>query len=254
MSNRRDWRRRFDAASKRKERFSTLSFADVPPLGLPAEGEVPARIGYPGSYPYTRGIHTTGYRGRLWTTRQFAGFGGVDDTNRRFHYLLDQGQDGLSVAFDMPTLMGLDSDAAMSRGEIGHCGVAVDSADDMNRLFEGIPLDKVSVSMTINGPAQVLFAFLLVTAEEQGASWEHLRGTLQNDILKEYIAQKEWIYPPAPHLRLITDMVEFCSGEVPEWNTISISGYHIREAGATASEELAFTLADGFAYVEACQR
>ncbi len=254
MSKSRDWRRRFDAASKRKERFSTLSFADVPPLGLPAEGEVPARIGYPGSYPYTRGIHTTGYRGRLWTTRQFAGFGGVDDTNRRFHYLLDQGQDGLSVAFDMPTLMGLDSDAAMSRGEIGHCGVAVDSADDMNRLFEGIPLDKVSVSMTINGPAQVLFAFLLVTAEEQGASWEHLRGTLQNDILKEYIAQKEWIYPPAPHLRLITDMVEFCSGEVPEWNTISISGYHIREAGATASEELAFTLADGFAYVEACQR
>ncbi len=252
MSDRASWEEAYRAGGLRRDRFTTLSFEDVPALGLPESGEVPAEISYPGFYPYTRGIHATGYRGRLWTIRQFAGFATVEATNERFRYLLEQGQHGVSVAFDMPTLMGLDSDHPMSLGEIGHCGVAIDSVEDMKMLFEGIPLDEVSVSMTINGPAQVLFAFLLVAAEEQGASWTALRGTLQNDILKEYIAQKEWIYPPLPHLRLITDMIEFCMSDVPQWNTISISGYHIREAGATAAQELAFTLADGFAYVEAC--
>jgi len=252
--DRREWQRRYDGAEERKDRFVTLSFQEVPPIGLPSVDEPPERIGYPGAFPFTRGIHTTGYRGKPWTIRQFAGFAGVEDTNARFRHLLEQGQHGVSVAFDMPTLMGLDSDDAMALGEVGHCGVAVDSADDMVRLFEGIPLDRVSVSMTINGPAQMLFAFLLVAAEEQGADWSALRGTLQNDILKEYIAQKEWIFPPEPHLRLITDMIEFCTERVPQWNTISISGYHIREAGATAQQEAAFTLGDGFAYVEACLR
>ena len=248
------WKAEYDASATRKDRFVTLSFEDVPSLGLPANAEVPEKIGYPGSFPYTRGVHATGYRGRLWTQRQFAGFATVGDTNERFRYLLSQGQGGLSVAFDMPTLMGLDADDPRAIGEVGHCGVAVGSADDMAKLFEDIPLGDISVSMTINGPAEVLFAFLLVAAEEQGVDWSSLRGTLQNDILKEYIAQKEWIYPPGPHMRLIVDMVEFCTQHVPQWNTISISGYHIREAGATAAEELAFTLADGFAYVEACQR
>ena len=249
-----DWERAYDEAAKRRVRFLTLSFEEVPALGLPGEGEPPEQVGYPGAYPYTRGIHTTGYRGKPWTIRQFAGFAGVEDTNRRFRHLLAQGQDGLSVAFDMPTLMGIDSDAPRARGEVGHCGVAVDGADDMVGLFDGIPLGEVSVSMTINGPAQVLFAFLLVAAEEQGVGWDRLRGTLQNDILKEYIAQKEWIYPPRPHLRLTTDMMAFCRDHVPQWNTISVSGYHIREAGATAAQEAAFTLADGFAYVEAGMR
>ncbi|MBT8217064.1 MAG: methylmalonyl-CoA mutase, partial [Acidimicrobiia bacterium] len=190
--------------------------------------------------------------GRLWTIRQFAGFASVRETNARFRHLLAEGQHGISVAFDMPTLMGLDSDAERAVGEVGHCGVAVDSADDMGQLMEGIPLDDVSVSMTINGPAQMLFGFLLVAAEDQGVDWRNLQGTLQNDILKEYIAQKEWLFPPEPHLRMIVDQVEFCRDNVPLWNTISISGYHIREAGATAVEELAFTLANGFAYVEAC--
>ncbi len=248
------WEDAFEAGAQRKESFRTLSFDEVTPLGLPAEGEVPDAIGYPGEYPYTRGVHATGYRGRLWTMRQFAGFASVAETNERFRHLLEAGQGGLSVAFDMPTLMGLDADDPMALGEVGHCGVAVSSAEDMVELFDQIPLSDVSVSMTINGPAEVLFAFLLVAAEEQGVDWRRLRGTLQNDILKEYIAQKEWIYPPEPHLRLIVDMIEFCGREVPEWNTISISGYHIREAGATAAEELAFTLADGFAYVEACLR
>ena len=248
------WEDAFEAGAQRKESFRTLSFDEVTPLGLPAEGEVPDAIGYPGEYPYTRGVHATGYRGRLWTMRQFAGFASVAETNERFRHLLEAGQGGLSVAFDMPTLMGLDADDPMALGEVGHCGVAVSSAEDMVELFDQIPLSDVSVSMTINGPAEVLFAFLLVAAEEQGVEWRRLRGTLQNDILKEYIAQKEWIYPPEPHLRLIVDMIEFCGREVPEWNTISISGYHIREAGATAAEELAFTLADGFAYVEACLR
>jgi methylmalonyl-CoA mutase, N-terminal domain len=250
--NREQWEREYRDAPRRRDRWVTLSFEELPAIGLPPDGaEPPDSIGYPGSFPYTRGIHITGYRGKPWTVRQFAGFAGAVDTNARFRKLLEAGQDGLSVAFDMPTLMGLDSDSPRALGEVGHCGVAIDSADDMVDLFEGIPMGDVSVSMTINGPAQVLFAFFLVAAEEQGVRWDSLRGTLQNDILKEYIAQKEWIFPPKPHLRLITDMMEFCAGAVPQWNTISVSGYHIREAGATAQQELAFTLADGFAYVEA---
>ncbi len=252
MTGRRRWEEAYETGSKRRERFLTLSFEEVPPLS--DDGDPDDRIGYPGAYPYTRGIHATGYRGKLWTIRQFAGFAGVADTNQRFRKLLAEGQHGLSVAFDMPTLMGYDSDDDLALGEVGHCGVAIDSADDMAALFESIPLDEVSVSMTINGPAEILFAFLLVAAEEQGVEWSALRGTLQNDILKEYIAQKEWIFPPEPHLRLIVDMVDFCRTQVPQWNTISISGYHIREAGANAPQELAFTLADGFAYVEACLR
>ena len=252
MTGRDEWKHQYEAQPKRRDRFVSLSFQDVP--ALLDDEEVGDHIGYPGAYPYTRGIHATGYRGKLWTIRQFAGFAGVADTNERFRKLLAEGQHGLSVAFDMPTLMGYDSDDPAAFGEVGHCGVAIDSADDMAGLFEAIPLGDVSVSMTINGPAVILFAFLLVAAEEQGVSWETLQGTLQNDILKEYIAQKEWIFPPGPHLRLIVDMVDFCRTEVPQWNTISISGYHIREAGANAQQELAFTLADGFAYVEACLR
>ncbi len=249
-----EWEKAFADGRERRESFDTMSFEEVPPLGVPADAEVPEAIGYPGQFPYTRGVHATGYRGRLWTMRQFAGFASVAETNERFRHLLEAGQGGLSVAFDMPTLMGLDGDDPLAFGEVGHCGVAVSSAEDMVELFDQIPLNDVSVSMTINGPAEVLFAFLLVAAEEQGVDWGKLRGTLQNDILKEYIAQKEWIFPPGPHLRLIVDMIDFCGRKVPEWNTISISGYHIREAGATAAQELAFTLADGFAYVEACMR
>jgi methylmalonyl-CoA mutase N-terminal domain/subunit len=248
------WEQAYRQGRHRKDRFTTMSFEDVPALGTPTDAEPDASIGYPGSFPYTRGIHPSGYRGKLWTMRQFAGFASAEQTNERFHYLLSQGQDGLSVAFDMPTLMGLDADDERSLGEVGHCGVSISSSEDMVDLFAGIPLGDVSVSMTINGPAEVLFAFLLVAAEEQGIDWRRLRGTLQNDILKEYIAQKEWIFPPQPHLRLIVDMIEFCMERVPLWNTISISGYHIREAGATAAQELAFTLADGFAYVEAGMR
>ena len=245
------WRSDFDAAEKRRDKYTTMSFEPVPELGLPTDGNVPENVGFPGRFPYTRGIHASGYRGRLWTMRQFAGFADVDATNERFHKLLDEGQGGLSVAFDMPTLMGYDSDHDLALGEVGHCGVAIDSADDMARLFRGIDLARTSVSMTINGPAQILFAFFLVAAEEQGVEWSALRGTLQNDILKEYIAQKEWVFPPEPHIRLITDQMEWCLTETPRWNTISVSGYHIREAGATAAQELAFTLGDGFAYVEA---
>ncbi|MGA9598272.1 MAG: methylmalonyl-CoA mutase family protein [Acidimicrobiia bacterium] len=250
---RQEWEDAYENGTKRQDAFVTMSFEPVPVLGAPDEPP-PEHIGYPGQYPYTRGVHATGYRGRLWTMRQFAGFASVAETNERFRHLLDAGQGGLSVAFDMPTLMGLDGDDPLSLGEVGHCGVAVSTTADMIDLFDRIPLGDVSVSMTINGPAEVLFAFLLVAAEEQGVAWSRLRGTLQNDILKEYIAQKEWIFPPEPHLRLIVDMIEFCGERVPQWNTISISGYHIREAGATAAEELAFTLADGFAYVEACLR
>lgn len=208
-------------------------------------------LGDPGQYPYTRGIHPTMYRGRLWTMRQFAGFGTPKETNERFHYLLKQGQTGLSVAFDMPTLMGYDSDHPKSLGEVGREGVAVDQVGDMERLFQGIPLDQVSTSMTINGPAPIIWAMYLVTAERQGVPWSAVRGTLQADILKEYIAQKEWIFPPEPSMRLIADMLVFATRETPLWNSISVSGYHIREAGSTAAQELAFTLADGFAYVEA---
>ena len=209
------------------------------------------KLGYPGEFPYTRGIHPTMYRGRLWTMRQFAGFGSAEDTNARFHYLLEHGQTGLSTAFDLPTLMGRDSDDSLARGEVGREGVAIDTLADMEILFRGIPLDRVSTSMTINAPAAVICCMYLAVAEKQGVPFAQLEGTLQNDILKEYIAQKEWIYPPRPSMRIITDLMAFCACSVPKWNTISISGYHIREAGSTAVQELAFTLADGIAYVEA---
>jgi methylmalonyl-CoA mutase N-terminal domain len=206
-------------------------------------------LGVPGSFPYTRGIHHTMYRSRLWTMRQFAGFGTAEDTNRRFKFLLQHGQTGLSVAFDMPTLMGLDSDDPRAHGEVGYCGVAVSSLQDMERLFEDIPLDQVTTSMTINGPAAVLFAMYLAVAEKRGIPLERLGGTLQNDILKEYIAQKEWLFPPIPSLQLITDTIAYCAANVPKWHPVSISGYHIREAGSTAVQELAFTLYDGLTYV-----
>jgi len=209
-------------------------------------------LGDPGVYPFTRGIHPTMYRGRLWTMRQFAGFGTAEETNARFHYLLEHGQTGLSVAFDLPTLLGYDSDHPRARGEVGREGVAVDSLADMERLFEGIPLDRVSTSMTINGPAAILMAMYVVVGEKQGVPPEKLSGTLQNDILKEYIAQKEFIFPPEPSLKLVVDTIEFATRHMPRWNTVSISGYHIREAGSTAVQELAFTLADGLTYVEAC--
>lgn len=209
-------------------------------------------LGFPGEFPFTRGIHKNMYRGRLWTMRQFAGFGTPEDTNKRFKYLLEHGQTGLSVAFDLPTLMGWDADAPMSEGEVGICGVSVSSLVDMEKLFDGIPLGEVSTSMTINSPAAMIFAFYLAVAEKQGVDFKKLRGTLQNDILKEYIAQKEYIFPPRPSMKIIVDMIEYTSKEVPQWNPISISGYHIREAGSTAAQELAFTLADGFAYIEAC--
>jgi methylmalonyl-CoA mutase, N-terminal domain len=210
-----------------------------------------ATLPLPGTYPYTRGIHPNMYRDRLWTMRQFAGFGTASQTNERYKYLLAQGQTGLSVAFDMPTLMGYDSDSPKALGEVGRCGVAIDSLDDMERLFRGIDLGAVTTSMTINGPAAIVFSLYLVAAEKQGVPRHELGGTLQADILKEYIAQKEWIFPPRPHVRIIVDMIKFCTEQMPKWNTVSISGYHIREAGSTAAQELAFTLADGFAYVEA---
>lgn len=209
-------------------------------------------VGYPGEYPYTRGIHHNMYRGKIWTMRQFAGFGTPEDTNQRFKYLLEHGQTGLSTAFDMPTLMGWDADAPLAEGEVGICGVSISSLEDMELLFSGIPLDKVSTSMTINSPAFVVFAYYLAVAEKQGVAFNKLRGTLQNDILKEYIAQKEFIYPPKESMRIITDMIEYCTKEVPQFNPVSVSGYHIREAGSTAAQELAFTLADGFAYIEDC--
>ncbi len=236
-------------------KFTTVSGEPVNPLYSPDDVEkidFLNEINFPGEYPYTRGIHTNGYRGKIWTMRQFAGFGSPEDTNARFKYLLEHGQTGLSVAFDLPTLMGWDSDAQMSEGEVGICGVAVSSLEDMETLFDGIPLDKVSTSMTINSPAAMIFAFYLAFAKKQGVSFDKLRGTLQNDILKEYIAQKEYIFPPRPSMRIITDMIEYCTNEVPQWNPVSISGYHIREAGSTAIQELAYTLADGFAYIEAC--
>ncbi len=208
-------------------------------------------LGFPGEYPYARGIRNNMYRGRLWTMRQFSGMGTPRQTNQRYHFLLNRGQTGLSVAFDLPTLMGWDSDQALSLGEVGICGVAIDSLEDMEILFDRISLDKISTSMTINAPASILLAMYIAVGEKQKVSSEKLTGTVQNDILKEYIAQKEWIFPPEPHMRLITDLIAFCTQHVPKWNTISISGYHIREAGSTAVQELAFTLADGFAYVEA---
>lgn len=236
-------------------KFTSLSGEDVEILYTPEDIQnidYDKDIGYPGEFPYTRAIHHNLYRGKLWTMRQFAGFGTPEDTNKRFKYLLEHGQTGLSVAFDMPTLMGWDSDDELSEGEVGICGVAISSLEDMKVLFDGIPLDKVSTSMTINSPAAMIFAFYLGVAESQGVPFEKLRGTLQNDILKEYIAQKEFIYNPEPSMRIIVDMIEYCKDNVPQFNPISVSGYHIREAGSTAVQELAFTLADGFAYIEAC--
>jgi methylmalonyl-CoA mutase, N-terminal domain len=250
-----DWRRElYEAAPERQgELFSTISGLENEPLYTPerVEIEYDRDLGYPGAYPFTRGVYPSMYRGRLWTMRQFAGFGTAEETNERFRYLLDHGQTGLSTAFDMPTLMGYDSDHPRSLGEVGREGVAVDSLADAETLFQGIPLGEVSTSMTINGPAAMLLAFYVCVAEEQGVSRAELRGTIQTDILKEYIAQKEWIFPPEPSMRLVTDMVEFCARELPRWHPISISGYHIREAGSNAAQELAFTLANGFAYVDA---
>ncbi|HEX9007494.1 MAG TPA: methylmalonyl-CoA mutase family protein, partial [Bacteroidota bacterium] len=242
------------AGTRQGVSFTTVSGEPVQLLYTPddvASINYLSDLGFPGEYPYTRGIHANMYRGRLWTMRQFAGFGTPEDTNERYHYLLSHGQTGLSVAFDLPTLMGRDCDDPMSEGEVGICGVSVSSLADMEVLFKGIALKDISTSMTINAPAAMLLALYLAVAIRQGASPVELRGTIQADILKEYIAQKEWIYPPRPSMRIVTDMVEYCMREMPQWNPISISGYHIREAGSTAVQELAFTLADGFSYVEA---
>jgi methylmalonyl-CoA mutase N-terminal domain/subunit len=245
------WRERYERASKREELFANSS-GDVEPLytALDLASGTHEALPVPGEFPFTRGIHPTGYRGRLWTMRQFAGFGSALDTNRRFKFLLSQGQTGLSVAFDFPTLMGYDSDHPRSEGEVGKTGVAISSLADMETLFDGIPLDQVSTSMTINGPAVILYAFYVAAAEKQGVSPDRIRGTVQNDILKEYMAQHAWCFPIEPALRLIVDCFEWSSANAPQWNTISISGYHIREAGSTAVQELAFTLANGFTYVE----
>jgi methylmalonyl-CoA mutase, N-terminal domain len=244
----------YDSAPERTdELFSTISGIENEPLSTPESVDVDhARdLGYPGEYPFTRGVYPSMYRGRLWTMRQFAGFGTPEETNERFRYLTAHGQTGLSTAFDMPTLMGYDSDHARSLGEVGREGVAVDSLADMETLFGGIPLGDVSTSMTINSPAAIVLAYYVCVGEQQGVSRDKLRGTAQTDILKEYIAQKEWIFPPEPSMRLVVDMIEFCAKEMPLFHPVSISGYHIREAGSTAAQELAFTLADGFAYVEA---
>ncbi|HET9582299.1 MAG TPA: methylmalonyl-CoA mutase family protein, partial [Gemmatimonadota bacterium] len=247
------WRERWEAQPKRDIDFTTTSSMEVEPLYTPGDlegNDFDRDIGFPGEYPYTRGVYDSMYRTRLWTMRQFAGFATAEETNQRYHFLLEHGQTGLSVAFDLPTLMGYDSDHPMSEGEVGVCGVAIDSLADMETLFDRIPLDQVSTSMTINGPAIIFLALYVAVAEKQGIAPERLRGTLQTDILKEYIAQKEWLFPPAPHLKIIVDMMAWCAEKAPLWHPISISGYHIREAGSTAVQELAFTLADGFTYVE----
>jgi methylmalonyl-CoA mutase N-terminal domain/subunit len=244
------WQERHEASKLREDAdFDTLSSVPLEPLYEPEDGADP-KLGYPGEFPFTRGIYPSGYRGRLWTMRQFAGFGTADETNRRYHFLLEQGQTGLSVAFDMPTLMGRDSDDPHSLGEVGRCGVAVDSLADMEVLFQGIDLEKITTSMTISGPAPMLFAMYIAAAEKQGADVSKLGGTCQTDILKEYIAQKEWLFPPEPHLRLTADMMSYCIDNVPKYYPLSISGYHIREAGSTAAQELAFTVASGFAHAE----
>ncbi len=255
------WRATEHAASvqkmpERAGRFSTVSDLDVPDFLTPADHPTNyvSDLGFPGAFPYTRGIRPTMYRGRLWTMRQFAGFGSPEDTNRRFRYLLDQGQMGLSVAFDFPTLMGYDSDSPRARGEVGVCGVAVDTLRDMQILFEGIPLDRITTSMTINGPAVVLLALYVALADERGIDRQQVGGTIQNDCLKEFIAQHAWLVPPRPAMRIVADMIEFCARDLPRWHPVSISGYHIREAGATAAQELAFTIADGLAYVGECVR
>ena len=250
---RKRWEEAYSKGPERDVEFSTMSGVPIKPLYTPddVEGDHDEKLGYPGEYPYTRGVYPNMYRGRLWTVRQFAGFGTARETNRRFKYLIENGQQGLSVAFDMPTLMGLDSDSPLSPGEVGTEGVAVDSLEDMEKLFEGIDMGAISTSMTINAPAHVLLAMYVVAAEKQGVSPNRLAGTNQNDILKEYIAQKEWLFPPRESMKVFQDMLVYATEHMPRWNTVSISGYHIREAGSTAAQELAFTLSDGFAYVEA---
>jgi len=249
------WEERAVKSSKQRETlFTSVSGEEVDLLYSPvdiADLDYMRDLGFPGEYPYTRGVRHNMYRGRLWTMRQFSGFGTPEDSNERYKFLLEKGQTGLSVAFDLPTIMGYDSDHPRAEGEVGVCGVAIDSLRDMEALFDGIPLDKISTSMTINAPAAILLAMYICVGEKQGVSSTALRGTIQNDLLKEYIAQKSWIFPPEPSMRIITDIMAYCAEKVPQWNTISISGYHIREAGSTALQELAFTLADGFAYVEA---
>jgi len=243
-----------EKSARSSDRHSTVSDLEIAPLYTPEDisgFEPDEDLGMPGQFPFTRGVQPTMYRGRLWTMRQFAGFGTSEDTNRRYRFLLEQGQTGLSVAFHMPTIMGVDSDSPRAAGEVGKCGVAIDSLADMETLFDQIPLDKVTTSMTINGPASILLAMYIAVAEKQGVSPDKIGGTIQNDILKEYIAQKSWIFPPRPSMRIITDILAYCTEHVPRWNTISISGYHIREAGSTAVQELAFTLADGIGYVQA---
>jgi methylmalonyl-CoA mutase N-terminal domain/subunit len=253
MDGQERWQRRYDQSRKREADFTTLSGLAVEPAYGPPEGAVVPgfdRIGWPGEFPFTRGLYPGGYRGRAWTIRQFSGFGNATQTNERYKMLLAAGGGGLSVAFDMPTLMGRDSDDPKALGEVGHCGVAIDSAADMDVLFGGIPLADVTTSMTISGPAVPVFCMYLAAARRQGADLSRLNGTLQTDIFKEYIAQKEWLFPPQPHLRLIGDLMEYCAAEIPDYKPLSVSGYHIREAGSTAAQELAFTLADGFGYVE----
>ncbi|MFZ1121225.1 MAG: methylmalonyl-CoA mutase family protein [Candidatus Binataceae bacterium] len=253
MSTKRQWLdSTYKKGQERPVRFSTVSDLEIEPLYTPEDvkDDYESALGNPGEFPYTRGVYESMYRGRLWTMRQFAGFGLAEDTNKRFHFLLAQGQDGLSTAFDMPGLMGYDADHERARGEVGREGVSVSSVHDMARLFDRIPLDKVSTSMTINCSASVLLAMYLVVAERQGVPWNKVAGTIQNDMLKEFIAQKEWISPPRPSIRIVTDMIEFCAKKVPRWHAVSISGYHIREAGSTAVQELAFTIADGICYVD----
>src|SRR5215471_18948203 len=249
------WEQENAAAPLREQPPTTVSSVPIDALYTPESlnGFDPdTDLGYPGQYPFARGVHASMYRSRVWTMRQFAGFGTPCDTNQRFKFLLEKGQNGLSTAFDLPTLMGLDSDDPRSLGEVGRLGVAVDTLDDIHELYDGINLADVSVSMTINAPAIVVMAFFLANAQDQGVDWKKLRGTLQNDILKEFHAQNEFVYPPEPSVRLVCDVIEFCAKQVPQWNSVSISGYHIREAGSTAVQELAFTLADGFHYVDTC--
>ena len=248
---REQWQKEYEAGEIRDLDYETMSGLAIEPLYAPRDGDVDESIGWPGQYPYTRGVHPSGYRGRLWTMRMFAGFGTPEDTNTRFKEILAAGGGGLSTAFDMPTLMGLDSDDVLSVGEVGRCGVAVDTIEDMSTLYDSIDLEQTTTSMTINAPAAPIWAMFVANAEEQGADRSRLGGTLQNDILKEYQAQKEWVFPPRPSMRLVADTIEFAKNEMPRWNSVSISGYHIREAGSTAAQELAFTLANGFAYVEA---
>ena len=246
------WKEDIDSYPKRDYNFNSISGKNLEELYYPdnPNDEYIDKLGFPGQYPYTRGVHANMYRGKLWTMRQFSGYGSPAESNKRYHYLLSQGQTGLSIAYDLPTLMGYDPDHPISNGEVGKCGVSVATLNDMEILLKDIDLSKVSISQTINGPAIILLAFYIALAEKQGVPLSKLRGTLQNDILKEFTAQKEWIFPPVPSMRIITDMLSYCTENMPQYNTISISGYHIREAGATAAQELAFTLADGFTYIE----